>query len=127
VVGGGLPASLCRQVSDSIAWRRFRRIGLDGSVPYPTTLMKLTTRCGSAAVDVIPHHHDLTSRNTRPASGKVAARPPRGKGPGRSRGPDPRGAGEYAAKTLRSPNSKGNHTSGHHDNGIIALCAEMLQ
>jgi len=27
------------------------RIGLDGSVPHPTTLMKLTTRCGSAAVD----------------------------------------------------------------------------
>ncbi|WP_045385839.1 ISNCY family transposase, partial [Mycobacterium kyorinense] len=26
-------------------------IGLDGSVPHPTTLMKLTTRCGPAAVD----------------------------------------------------------------------------
>ena len=37
--------------SDSITWRRFCRIGLDGSVPHPTTLMKLTTRCGSAAVD----------------------------------------------------------------------------
>ena len=43
--------SLCREVSDSIAWRRFCRIPLDGSVPHPTTLMKLTTRCGSAAVD----------------------------------------------------------------------------
>jgi len=43
--------SLCREVSDSIAWRCFCRIGLDGSVPHPTTLMKLTTRCGSAAVD----------------------------------------------------------------------------
>jgi transposase, IS5 family len=43
--------SLCREVSDSITWRRFCRIGLDGSVPHPTTLMKLTTRCGSAAVD----------------------------------------------------------------------------
>ena len=38
--------SLCREVSDSITWRRFCRIGLDGSVPHPTTLMKLTTRCG---------------------------------------------------------------------------------
>ena len=37
--------------SDSITWRRFCRIPLDGSVPHPTTLMKLTTRCGSAAVD----------------------------------------------------------------------------
>ena len=43
--------ALCREVSDSITWRRFCRIGLDGSVPHPTTLMKLTTRCGSAAVD----------------------------------------------------------------------------
>jgi IS5 family transposase len=43
--------SLCREVSDSITWRRFCRIPLDGSVPHPTTLMKLTTRCGPAAVD----------------------------------------------------------------------------
>jgi IS5 family transposase len=42
--------SLCREVSDSITWRRFCRIGLGGSVPHPTTLMKLTTRCGAAAV-----------------------------------------------------------------------------
>jgi len=43
--------SLCREVSDSITWRRFCRIPLDGSVPHPTTLMKLTTRCGTAAID----------------------------------------------------------------------------
>ena len=43
--------SLCREVSDSITWRRFCRIPLDGRVPHPTTLMKLTTRCGTAAVD----------------------------------------------------------------------------
>ncbi len=43
--------SLCREVSDSITWRRFCRIGLEGSVPHPTTLMKLTTRCGPAAVE----------------------------------------------------------------------------
>jgi transposase, IS5 family len=42
--------SLCAEVSDSISWRRFCRIGLDGKVPHPTTLMKLTTRCGEAAV-----------------------------------------------------------------------------
>jgi hypothetical protein len=39
-----------REVADSITWRRFCRIGLDGSLPHPTTLMKLTTRCGSSAV-----------------------------------------------------------------------------
>src|SRR5215210_9519204 len=43
--------SLCQEVSDSITWRQFCRIGLDRPVPHPTTLMKLTTRCGSAAVD----------------------------------------------------------------------------
>jgi transposase, IS5 family len=43
--------SLCREVADSITWRWFCRIGLDGSVPHPTTLMKITTRCGSTAVD----------------------------------------------------------------------------
>src|SRR6202171_634015 len=42
--------SLCREVSDSITWRRFCRIALDGAVPHPTTLMKLNTRCASAAV-----------------------------------------------------------------------------
>ena len=42
--------SLCAEVSDSISWRRFCRIGLDGRVPHPTTLMKLTTRCGEVAV-----------------------------------------------------------------------------
>jgi len=43
--------SLCREVSDSITWRRFCRIPIDGKVPHPTTLMKLSTRCGTAAVD----------------------------------------------------------------------------
>jgi transposase, IS5 family len=42
--------SVCAEVSDSITWRRFCRIPLDGKVPHPTTLMKLTSRCGSAAV-----------------------------------------------------------------------------
>ena len=43
--------TLCREVSDSFTWRRFCRIPFDGAVPHPTTLMKLTTRCGSRAVD----------------------------------------------------------------------------
>src|SRR5262245_42045679 len=42
--------SLCAEVSDSISWRRFCRIPLDGTVPHPTTLMKLTRRCGEGAV-----------------------------------------------------------------------------
>jgi transposase, IS5 family len=42
--------SLCAEVGDSISWRRFCRIPLDGKVPHPTTLMKLTSRCGPEAV-----------------------------------------------------------------------------
>lgn len=41
---------LCREVSDSISWRIFCRLNLDGSVPAPSTLSKITTRCGEAAV-----------------------------------------------------------------------------
>jgi transposase, IS5 family len=42
--------SLCAEVADSISWRRFCRIDIDGRVPHPTTLMKITTRCGDQAV-----------------------------------------------------------------------------
>ena len=42
--------SLCREVTDSITWRQFCRIPLDGSVPHPT-MMKLTTRWGTVAVE----------------------------------------------------------------------------
>jgi len=42
---------LCREVADSISWQRFCRIPLGTAVPHPTTLMKITTRCGSSAVD----------------------------------------------------------------------------
>jgi IS5 family transposase len=42
--------SLCAEVADSISWRRFCRIPIDGKVPHPTTLMKLTSCCGEQAV-----------------------------------------------------------------------------
>jgi IS5 family transposase len=42
--------SLCREVADSISWQRFCRIPLGMRVPHPTTLMKITSRCGDAAV-----------------------------------------------------------------------------
>ena len=43
--------SLCTEVGDSISWRRFCRIGIQGKVPHPTTLMKITTRCGSEVIE----------------------------------------------------------------------------
>lgn len=42
--------SLCAEVADSISWHRFCRIGPDQPVPDPTTLMKITKRCGDTAV-----------------------------------------------------------------------------
>ena len=42
--------SLCREVADSILGRGCRT-PLDGRVRHPTTLVKLTTRCGTGAVD----------------------------------------------------------------------------
>src|SRR5216684_2296885 len=41
---------LCREVQDSITWQRFCRIPLGGVTPHPTTLMKITSRCGERAI-----------------------------------------------------------------------------
>ncbi len=41
---------LCAEVQDSITWQRFARIPLAGRVPHPSTLMKITTRCGEAVI-----------------------------------------------------------------------------
>jgi|tagenome__1003787_1003787.scaffolds.fasta_scaffold20809065_2 IS5 family transposase len=43
----------CAEVTDSISWQRFCRIPLGGSVPHPTTLMKITSRCGQEAIDAL--------------------------------------------------------------------------
>ena len=45
--------SLCREVSDSVSWSRFCRIPLGGSVPNHSTLKKITSRCGSRAVEAL--------------------------------------------------------------------------
>ncbi len=41
---------LVAEVADSLTWRRFCRILLGERVPHPTTLMKITIRCGPDAV-----------------------------------------------------------------------------
>jgi transposase, IS5 family len=45
--------SLCAEVSDSLTWLRFCRIPLGERAPHPSTLMKITTRCGSSTVEVL--------------------------------------------------------------------------
>jgi len=42
--------SLCAEVSDSLTWLRFCRIPLGERALHPSTLMKITTRCGSTTV-----------------------------------------------------------------------------
>jgi IS5 family transposase len=43
--------TLCKEVADSFTWRRFCRIALDGRVPDPSTLMKLSKRLGPGLLD----------------------------------------------------------------------------
>lgn len=42
--------TLCSEVTDSLGWRRFCRIGPYDKVPNPSTLMKITKRCGDDVV-----------------------------------------------------------------------------
>lgn len=42
--------TLCAEVTDSVSWLRFARIPIGGSAPHPSTLMKITTRCGPELV-----------------------------------------------------------------------------
>jgi transposase, IS5 family len=41
---------LCAEVADSISWTRFCRIPLGTKVPHPSTLEKITTRCGPQVI-----------------------------------------------------------------------------
>ncbi|MDQ0955642.1 IS5 family transposase [Streptomyces phaeochromogenes] len=43
--------TLCREVADSLSWRRFCRIPLTSPVPHPTTLIKLMRRGGAQTVE----------------------------------------------------------------------------
>ena len=43
--------TVVKEVADSLSWRRFCRLRLDGTVPHPTTLLKLTRRFGPEIVD----------------------------------------------------------------------------
>lgn len=45
--------TLCAEVSDSLTWLRFCRIPLGDRAPHPSTLMKITTRCGSGTVEAL--------------------------------------------------------------------------
>jgi IS5 family transposase len=44
---------LCRDVNDSLSWRRFCRIGLEVSVPDESTIRKITRRCGPELIEAL--------------------------------------------------------------------------
>jgi IS5 family transposase len=82
--------SLCREVGDSISWQRFARIPFGTRVPHPTTLMKITTRCGDTAVQGLNEallakasaakllRTDKVRADTTVVEADVATRPTRG-------------------------------------------------
>jgi IS5 family transposase len=43
--------ALCEEVSDSVSWRLFCRVPFGERAPHPSTLEKITSRCGQGAVD----------------------------------------------------------------------------
>jgi transposase, IS5 family len=43
--------TLCIEVSDSLTWLRFCRIPIGEAAPHPSTLMKITTRCGAELIE----------------------------------------------------------------------------
>ena len=53
---------LCREVTDSVSWRRFCRIPLDVSVPDHSTLKKIVKRCGPEAIEGLNEALLATSR-----------------------------------------------------------------
>jgi IS5 family transposase len=42
--------TLCREVADSLSWSRFCRVSLGTRVPHPSTLGKITARCGPETI-----------------------------------------------------------------------------
>jgi IS5 family transposase len=44
---------LCAEVTDSISWRRFCRIGLEATVPDESTIRKITRRCGPELIEAL--------------------------------------------------------------------------
>ena len=69
--------TLCAEVSDSISWRRFCRIDIDARLPHPTTLMKLTTRCGEQAITALNEQLLAKAVGARVVkTGKSAPTPP---------------------------------------------------
>jgi transposase, IS5 family len=67
---------LCREVADSISWQRFARVPLGTAVPHPTTLMKITTRCGPAAVGGPGRRGPRSDPGRRPTATTTNAAPP---------------------------------------------------
>ncbi len=45
--------AVVKEVADSLSWRRFCRLSLDGDVPHSTTLLKLTRRFGPEIISAL--------------------------------------------------------------------------
>ena len=72
--------TLCGEVTDSLSWRRFCRIGPYDKVPDASTLMKITKRCGSgggspAQRGALKKGERRPPRQTRQGTGRHDSRP----------------------------------------------------
>jgi IS5 family transposase len=69
--------TLCKEVADSLSWRRLCRIRLDGRVPHPTTLAKATRRFGPEVVEELNRGLlRAASSASSPAAGACGWTPP---------------------------------------------------
>src|SRR6266536_1755476 len=103
--------SLCREVADSISWRRFCHIGLDQPVPHPTTLARAgAPRRPPGDRAAQPRAAGKARRRQAAASPQTQDRHDRGGGrhrpshrrrPARARGPHPRWAGPPRPRARR--------------------------
>ncbi|MCL5677166.1 MAG: transposase, partial [Firmicutes bacterium] len=62
--------TLVREVRDSIAWRRFCRIPLDGRVPDSTTLVKLVHKYGPEVLDCLNEELVLKAKEKKVIRGR---------------------------------------------------------
>ena len=65
--------TLCAEVSDSVSWRLFCRVPVGARVPHPSTLEKITSRCGQAAVDRL--NEALLKKSSRQEAHKARKSP----------------------------------------------------
>ena len=82
-------ARLCVQVTDSLSWRRFCRIGLEATVPDESTIRKITRRCGPELIEALNLEllHAADQRGLKAVAGSTSSKTSSIHGPGECSSP----------------------------------------